>query len=113
MPLRFRRFAVSPALLAAYFTVLPFHPLATASEPVTPSAHERALDSAPVQQLETLRVTATKPAPSETAGPEPVEHYGSEEIYDSGAFDVNEFIDSLPPAEEGEELLVLVYFHPR
>jgi hypothetical protein len=59
-----------------------------------------------------LRVTSSRAVASDSEGPQPIEHYESEQLYDSGAFSVDEFIDNLPPAEGGSEVLVLIDGQP-
>ena len=61
-----------------------------------------------VQQLEAFQVAATRLKASEVEGPQPIEHYGPTQIEESGAFSVEEFLDTLPLGDDDEEQLILI-----
>lgn len=63
-------------------------------------------------QMEAFQVTASRESAGKAEGPEPVDHYDSTQIDDSGAFTLDEFFDTLPPGADGDEQLVLIDGQP-
>lgn len=67
---------------------------------------------APVQVLDALVVTAERLEVSDVEGPTALELYDGTEIEDSGAFSVDEFFETLPPGDTGDQQLVLINGEP-
>jgi hypothetical protein len=65
-----------------------------------------------VETMEALLVTADRVNAADVEGPQDIDAYDAQEIDDSGAFSVEEFLANLPPAEEGAEILVLIDGRP-
>lgn len=70
--------------------------------------------AAPVEvlQLEPFKVTGTRVTASDVGGPNPVDRYDESDVENSGAFDLGEFLDQLPPGVAGTEQLVLIDGQP-
>jgi len=68
--------------------------------------------SSPIATLQAVNVTASRVAASEVEGPEAIERYDDAQIASTGAFSVQEFLSSLPAAEEGTQQLVLIDGRP-
>ena len=62
--------------------------------------------------LDPMRVTATRIAASEVGGAQSLDRFDRDQIVSTGAFSVGEFLESLPPPEEGTRQLVLVDGRP-
>jgi iron complex outermembrane receptor protein len=61
-----------------------------------------------VLKLDTMKVSGARVSANEAQGPDLMELFGEQDILDSGAFDIDEFLGQLPPSEAGEEVLVLI-----
>jgi iron complex outermembrane recepter protein len=68
--------------------------------------------SDPVQVMDAVNVKAERLSATEVEGPQPLARYDPDQIFDSGAFSVNEFIEQLPPSNNGSEVLVLIDGQP-
>lgn len=62
--------------------------------------------------LDTYTVKASREGGVVTEGPQPVQTYDSAQISDSGAFSMEDFLEDLPPAEDGDEVLILIDGQP-
>ena len=62
--------------------------------------------------MQVLEVVATRERVSETDDPDAIELFDRESIDDSGAFSLDEFLETLPPARDGDEQLVLIDGEP-
>jgi iron complex outermembrane receptor protein len=82
---------------------------ATTSTPLTPSA---SLDSEPVRVMDAVSVKGEKVSAIDREGPQQLDRYDPDQIFDSGAFSVNEFLEQLPPSNSGSEVLVLIDGQP-
>jgi hypothetical protein len=63
-------------------------------------------------KLGTYTVKASREGGVTTEGPQPVQTYDSAQISDSGAFSVQDFLDDLPPGEDGDEVVILIDGQP-
>ncbi len=63
-------------------------------------------------KLDTFTVKASREGGVTTEGPQPVQTYDTAQISDSGAFSVQDFLDDLPPGEDGDEVLILIDGQP-
>src|ERR1700712_5002917 len=61
-------------------------------------------EEAPAQMLQTFKVTESRLHTADIDKGERVDSYDESRISDSGAFSVDEFLDTLPPGEKGEQL---------
>lgn len=68
--------------------------------------------SDPVVKMDAVRVTASRVTAAEAEGPQVVENYDPDRIANTGAFDVVEFLATLPSPEPGTKQLVLVDGRP-
>ena len=80
------------------------------SDGETPAPGSKGEDE--VTTMEAYRVSAGRVAASELEGPQQIEEFDSTQIDDSGVFTVDEFLETLPPGEEGDEQLVLIDGQP-
>ncbi len=62
--------------------------------------------------LEAFKVTSDRLAASDVEGPESLDRYDPQQIDDTGAFTLNEFLETLPGAGSDEEVLVLIDGEP-
>jgi iron complex outermembrane recepter protein len=62
--------------------------------------------------LEAFKVTSDRLAASDQEGPQMLESYDTQQIDDTGAFTMTEFLDTLPGAGSDEEVLVLIDGEP-
>ena len=69
-------------------------------------ANERAV------KMDTFTVRASREGGVTTEGSQPVQTYDTSQISDSGAFNVQDFLDDLPPGEDGDEILILIDGQP-
>ncbi len=69
-------------------------------------------DPGPVVKLEEYKVSGQRVSLTEVAGVEPTDSYDARDIDESGAFDVGEFLEQLPPSPLGNEQLVLIDGQP-
>lgn len=90
-----------------------------ASKPATTESTGNASDTTPgssadqnTVKLSTYTVKASREGGVTTEGPQPVQTYDSAQISDSGAFSVQDFLDDLPPGEDGDEVLILIDGQP-
>ena len=74
--------------------------------------HAQVTPIAPITTLQAVNVTASRVAASDVEGPEAIERYDDAQIASTGAFSVQEFLASLPAAEEGTQQLVLIDGRP-
>jgi len=65
-----------------------------------------------IVKLPTLTVKASRESGVTSEGPEPIQTYDALQISDSGAFSVQDFLDDLPPGEDGDEVLILIDGEP-
>lgn len=66
----------------------------------------------PAQMMKTFRVTSTRVNASDVEGPDPVDRYDANDIAETGAFNVDELLQTFPPSAAGSEQLVLVDGRP-
>jgi len=69
-------------------------------------------DSIAPTTMAPVRVSAGRVAASEVDGPQIVDRFDTNHIATTGAFSIGEFLDTLPPGEEGSRELVLVDGRP-
>jgi len=76
------------------------------------SLHAQVTPLSPIATLQVVNVTASRVAASDVGGPEAIERYDDAQIAGTGAFSVQEFLASLPAAEEGTQQLLLIDGRP-
>ncbi|HEX2101922.1 MAG TPA: hypothetical protein VHF69_14715, partial [Candidatus Synoicihabitans sp.] len=74
----------------------------------TSAAQQAEAEPEPAQQLEAFEVSASRLKATDVENTQPIEHYDSTQIEESGAFTVDEFFETLPPGDDDEEQLVLI-----
>ncbi|WP_438480217.1 hypothetical protein [Oleiharenicola lentus] len=77
---------------------------------VTPAAPAPTVST--VIELAPFKVSGSRASASDVGGTTPTDNYSAEDIDNSGAFDLGEFLGQLPPSPNGKEQLVLIDGEP-
>ncbi|WP_221032401.1 TonB-dependent receptor [Actomonas aquatica] len=89
-----------------------FVPLTVFAQTVPVAPEPPAGPALEVIQMAALEVNESRATVADTVGLQDLQHYGESDLEESGAFDLNEFFDTLPEGAEGDEQLVLIDGQP-
>lgn len=82
------------------------------AQPTAPSSAEAPASDEPVVMLEAFKVSSDRLAASDQESPDSLNRYDARQIDDTGAFTMNDFLETLPGANSSEEVLVLIDGEP-